>query len=439
MRKGILMNRMYRVVSSKQNVYRLRRPESKSLKICAKKSFCMVPLAVFLVMWVYLIGMVYSDEIKTIDGTIFEGEILKVTGEFLSLRKTDDNVSDILLDDINLISTGTEIIIVEHEEGKKVSFLRIPKPENFSIKEAIRTRMDTLTPLDMGIETTKVAAKEAVEAQQAAPDNAQSIISEEEVQPSKVNTPEAKSSTEQPSAAIAEKIVQAEGETVATPLKTWKGNVDAGVNTKDGNTESTTTHLKGSYANERMRDNIYFDVLALYETVTNKDTDVDEETVNEQRASGKYEYRHTPRFYSFFNQYFEHDEIENLNYRSISSPGVGYRFIDKEWLRYRAEAGPAYTYERFHGGITDDYLGIRVGQYLDWIIWRDTKFYAKSEYVQSAENSDDWRVDSGLGIRHNLTKSIALSLEFLDQYDNTPAEAREKEDRTFIGSIGYNF
>lgn len=421
---------MYRAESSSQTIYRLRRSESTSLKMSDKKrSFCIVPLLAFLVTWVYLIGTVYSDEIKTIDGTIFEGEMLKVTEEFLSLRKTDGSVSDILLNDVNLISREKEIIIVNHE-GKKFSVLRIPKPENFSIKEAVFTTTDTLTSLDMGIETTKVAAKEAAEAQP---------VSEEEIQPAKVNTPEAKSSTEQPPVTSAEKIAQAEEEIVIVPLKTWKANIDAGINTKDGNTESTTTHIKGGYANERTLDNIYFDVLALYETVTNKDTDVDEETVNEQRATGKYEYKHTPRFYSFFNQYFEHDEIEDLNYRSISSPGVGYRFIDKEWLRYRAEAGPAYTYERFHGGITDDYFGIRIGQYLDWIIWRDTKFYAKSEYIQSVEDSDDWRVDSGLGIRHNITKSVALSVEFLDQYDNTPAEAKEKEDRTLIGSVGYNF
>lgn len=90
-----------------------------------------------------------------------------------------------------------------------------------------------------------------------------------------------------------------------------EGHVDAGINMKDGNTESTTTHVKGGYANERKRDNIYFDALALYETITEKDSDEDTETVNEQRATGKYEYKHSPRLYSFFNQYFEHDESNN--------------------------------------------------------------------------------------------------------------------------------
>ncbi|TVL99898.1 MAG: hypothetical protein CV087_16245 [Candidatus Brocadia sp. WS118] len=399
--------------NNKRYHFRLGKGRSEGSKIFdSKRSFCMVSLTAFFMTWIFLIGMSYSDEIKTIDGVVMEGEIIKVTANSISLRKSDGIVSDLQLEAVSLISRGSEICIIQRE-GKKFSVLRMPKPEHFSMKDIVSTTTEALTLQDLSTETANVAAQ--------------------------VSAPEAKSDAGQPPAPSSEKKVQIEAITVTPPSKTWKGNVDAGVNTKDGNTESTTTHLKGAYANERTRDNIYFDALALYETVTNNDTDVDEETVNEQRATGKYEYKHTPRFYSFFNQYFEHDELESLNYRSISSPGAGYRFIDKERLKYRAEAGPAYTYERFHGGITDDYMGLRVGQYLDWLFWRDTKFYAKSEYVQSVEDTNDWRVDTGLGVRHNLTKSIAVSLEFLDQYDNTPAESKEKEDRTFIGSVGYNF
>lgn len=402
----------YRESSNRDRFRLVRLGTERSKMFDSKRSFCILSLVIFFVTWACHIGMAYSDEIKTIDGTVLEGEIINVAPESLSFRKKDGSVSDLQLKEISLISRGSEISII-NREGKKFSVLRMPKPENFSMKDVVSTTTDALTLQDLVTETANVAAK--------------------------VSAPEAKSDAGQPPAASGEKIAQAEATTVTAPPKTWKGNVDAGLNTKDGNTESTTTHMKGAYVNERKRDNIYFDLLALYETVTNNDTDVDEETANEQRATGKYEYRHTPRFYSFYNQYFEHDELESLNYRSISSPGAGYQFINRERLKYKAEAGPAYTFERFHGGITDDYLGIRVGQYLDWLLWRDTKFYAKSEYVQSAEDTNDWRVDTGLGVRHNLTKSIAVSLEFLDQYDNTPAESKEKEDRTFIGSVGYNF
>ncbi|GAB63016.1 MAG: DUF481 domain-containing protein [Candidatus Jettenia sp.] len=373
------------------------------------------------------IKAVFSDEIKMIDGNILEGEIGKVNEEAFSFRKEDGSEIDIQLKDVNFISKGNEIIIVNHsKEG--LSILRLPKPENISIKNIDYTTTDTLILPGTEIESTEVADEETEQILEFT-DDGQPSDTDKKVQ----------STSEQPSSVSAEEVVQTEEKEVIPPQRTWKGNVDAGMNIKDGNTESATTHIKGSYANIRSLDNIFFDALILYETVTDKATDEDVETANEQRATGKYEYKHTLRLYSFFNQYFEHDEIERLSYRSISSPGVGYRFIDKEHLKYKAEAGPAYTYERFHGGITDEYLGIRIGQYLDWRILDTITFYAKAEYVQSAENTSDWRVDSGLGVRHNLTKSIALSLELLDQYDNTPAEGAEKEDRTLIGSVGYSF
>ena len=118
---------------------------------------------------------------------------------------------------------------------------------------------------------------------------------------------------------------------------------------------------------------------------------------------------------------------------------MGYRFVLKDALKYKAEGGPAYTYERFGGGAIEETLGIRVGQYFDWKILPTTALFAKAEYVQSAEDRDNWRVDSGMGIKHNLTKSLSLNLELLDQYDNTPGEGQEKEDRAVIGSVGYNF
>lgn len=373
------------------------------------------------------IKAVFSDEIKMIDGNILEGEIGKVNEEAFSFRKEDGSEIDIQLKDVNFISKGNEIIIVNHsKEG--LSILRLPKPENISIKNIDYTTTDTLILPGTEIESTEVADEETEQILEFT-DDGQPSDTDKKVQ----------STSEQPSSVSAEEVVQTEEKEVIPPQRTWKGNVDAGMNIKDGNTESATTHIKGSYANIRSLDNIFFDALILYETVTDKATDEDVETANEQRATGKYEYKHTLRLYSFFNQYFEHDEIERLSYRSISSPGVGYRFIDKEHLKYKAEAGPAYTYERFHGGITDEYLGIRIGQYLDWRILDTITFYAKAEYVQSAENTSDWRVDSGLGVRHNLTKSIALSLELLDQYDNTPAEGAKKEDRTLIGSVGYSF
>lgn len=384
-------------------------------KIIRKRRLSITSTLVVFFSWICLVNNTFSDEIKTLEDVVIAGEVVEVTDTYLSVKQEQGQISSIPWSAISLISRNKEVVIVNHDE-KQIKFSILTTTPQLSAKDMHLTVTDKITDI-------YPQAKIASPVVQPEAEQAKRVAQAEQQTKPVANAPEAKAATP---------------DAVPAPQRTWKGHVDAGMNIKDGNTESTTTHVKGGYANERKGDNIYFDALALYETITKKGADK-EETVNEQRATGKYEYKHSPRLYSFFNQYFEHDEIEQLNYRSISSPGAGYRFIESEKLKYRAEAGPAYTLEKFHGGISDDFLGVRVGQYFDWLLLRDTKFYAKNEYIQSVENSDDWRLDSGLGARHNLTKSIALSLELLNQYDNTPPEGNQKDDTLIIGSVGYNF
>jgi putative salt-induced outer membrane protein YdiY len=372
---------------------------------------------------------VFSDEIKTIDGDIIVGEVVDIEEDYLSIKQSDNSISFLQWRIISLISRDKEIIIVSCDETQK-RFSVLKTANGLSVKDVNLTTTDKISDIYPKEKITRrplfeEGAKQLTETVAATP-SVSAIKKARQSEPSGTST-----------GTFETKVASLQSPSI--PPKTWKGYVGAGINIKDGNTESTATHVKGVYTNERMRDNIYFDMLALYEVVTNKDTDVDEETVNEQRATAKYEYKHTLRLYSFFNQYLEHDEIENLNYRLISSPGMGYRFVLKDALKYKAEGGPAYTYERFGGGAIEETLGIRVGQYFDWKILPTTAFFAKAEYVQSAEDRDNWRLDSGMGIKHNLTKSLSLNLELLDQYDNTPGEGQEKEDRAVIGSVGYNF
>lgn len=376
-----------------------------------------------------LVDRVFSDEIKTIDGDIIMGEVVDVDEEYLSVRHNGNNISFFQWRIISFISRDKDVIIVNCDETQK-KFSILKTANSLSAKDINLTSTDKISDIYPGETIARrplfdQGVKQSVQTGAAAPNGLDTKKAGQSEQPGTLTgTFEAKVATEQ---------------SLSSPPKTWKGNVGAGISMKDGNTESTSINLKGEYTSERKRDNIYFNALALYEVVTNKDTDVDEETVNEQRATAKYEYKHTLRLYSFFNQYFEHDEIENLNYRLISSPGIGYRFVLKDALKYKAEAGPSYARERFQRGILEESLGIRVGQYFDWKILPTTAFYAKAEYVQSAEDSADWRLDSSMGIKHNLTKSLSLNLELLDQYDNTPGVDKEKEDRAVIGSVGYNF
>ena len=373
-----------------------------------------------------------SDELITVDGIYIKGKLIKITDNSITFLQDGENICTIRLENVSVFSSNNEIIKVYYHENKPTQF-SILKPVNgeyVSIKK-INVYAFKLLDATHTLDEIITAQKEP-----------SSYLIPKQAIPSDTHTSEKEGDTAPPIAGDKDKTVTLAAEEAkkdASPQKTWKGSVESGINIKTGNTEATTTHLKIGYSNERKCDKIFFDMLAIFETKKNQSTGGSEETANEQKVTLKYEYNTSFKVYLFLQEYFEHDELENLNYRTISSFGPGYRLFSSEKIKYRIEGGPAFTHERYHGGITENNFGLRFGHYLDWQMLSSTKLFAKNEYNTSVEDQEDWRLDSSLGIKHDLMKALSLSTVLINQYDNTPSGANKKDDTTLIGSIGYNF
>lgn len=351
-----------------------------------------------------LVDKAFSEVIKTIDGDIIEGKVLSADDEYLSIRQGHGNITFIQWRIISLISRDQEIIIVRHDGDKK----------GFTI---LATTGGSLSARDIGITTTdKVSSiypKELL-AQRL------SFLNEEgQFVPldtdDKVHTDVAS----QQNAARKDKL--------------WNGNVDAGLTFQTGNQEAVTTSVKTGFSWERKRDSLFLNGLLLF---GKKDG---ERNADEQRGIFKYERKHKERLYSFHQENLEHDEIERLNLRSITSSGMGYRFIEKINLKYRSEIGPSFIYERFMDGVTKTNPGLKIGNYLDWQIFDSTNFYVKVDFLPSPNEFMKWRLESDVGLRHNLNKSLSLNINWLDQYDSEPVKGVSHNDATILSTIGYNF
>ncbi|MBM4064260.1 MAG: DUF481 domain-containing protein [Planctomycetes bacterium] len=357
-----------------------------------------------------LMESVFPDDIKTIDGSIIAGEIVGVDEEYISVKQGQDNMVFIQWRIVSLISRNREIIIVSHENDRKKFSILTTTTGDFSAK-------------DIRFKTT---------------DKIQDIYPDEIVS----NRPSFSHEGEQseqgvshdPFSASQLKPQNAPRQNAVQQKKPWKGNVDAGLTIQKGNKEALTTNAKTDFSWERTKDNMYFTGLLLFET---KDS---VKSADEQRGTLKYERKHKIRLYSFYQESVEHDEIEKLNLRSITSSGFGYRFIEREKLKYKSEIGPSFTYERFRDDIHQTSPGLRIGNSLDWQILPSTLFYFKADFLPVPEDFADWRLESDMGLRHNLTKSLSLNMNWINQYDNKPsAENVSKNDATILSTIGYNF
>ena len=374
-------------------------------EILAKKSFYRAILFVLLSVWSCLMDQAFSDAIKTIDGDVIEGEVVGVDEEYISVRQGDDRINFIQWRIISLISRDKEMIIVTHDANQKKFSVLTTTSVGLSAKDTKLTTTDKISFIYPG---EKITTRPFFinEMEQAGKADAKNTLSPKDM---------------------------AQKDTVKQS-KPWRGNVDAGLTIQKGNKEALTTSAKTDFSLERTKDNMYFTGLLLFET---KDS---VKSADEQRGTLKYERKHKRRLYSFYQESIEHDEIEKLNVRSISSSGIGYRFLDTESLKYKSEAGPSFTYERFRDDIIQSSPGMRIGNSLDWQILPSTLFYFKIDFLPVPEDLVDWRLESDMGLRHKLTKSLSLNLNWINQYDNKPsAKNVNKNDATILSTIGYNF
>lgn len=357
-----------------------------------------------------LVDSVFPDDIKTIDGNIIVGEIVGVDEEYISVKQRQDNIVFIQWCIVSLISRNKEIIVVSHENNRKKFSILTTSTDSFSVKDIDFKTTDKIQ--DIYPEETIA--------------NRSFFLQEREQSEQGVAHVPFSSSPVKPQNAPQQNAVQQK--------KPWKGNIDAGLTIQKGNKEALTTNAKTDFSWERTKDNMYFTGLLLFET---KDS---VRNADEQRGTLKYERKHKRRLYSFYQESVEHDEIEKLNLRSITSTGFGYRFIERERLKYKSEIGPSFTYERFRDDIHQTSPGLRIGNSLDWQILPSTLFYFKVDFLPVPEDITDWRLESDMGLRHNLTKSLSLNLNWINQYDNkTSAENVSKNDATILSTIGYNY
>lgn len=372
----------------------LKKPITRSLKQIS-----------FLLVYIYISSIAFAEEIKTVDGAIIEGEIVSVDEEYLVIRQSHNHILFVQWRIISCIIRKDEIFIVSCN-GDKKKFLILSAPGNtVSAKDMKITETDSLSALY----PEKILAQYSFLPSESAPDSG--LAKDISATHSDVQL-----------------------EIGAQTVKQWKGNVDGGLTLQTGNNDTMTTSIKANFSQERMNDNFYFNSLLLYETNGGA------KNADEQRGTFKYELKHWQKWYSFYQESVEHDEVEKLNLRSITSAGIGYRFFETDRLKYKSEIGPSFTYERFRDNILQTSAGLRIGNYLDWQIFPSTLFYSKVDYLPVPEDFADWRLESDTGLRQTLTKSLSFNLSWINEYDNQPsAENVKRNDATILSTIGYNF
>ncbi|MFC1494746.1 YdiY family protein [Thermodesulfobacteriota bacterium] len=218
------------------------------------------------------------------------------------------------------------------------------------------------------------------------------------------------------------------------PAVKIKSRLNLGITSSRGNTEKDTQHFGGEFV-ARTDKNRYTAGGEL-----NKSEDSGNRTENNSLAYLKYDHFLSEKWFLYSNAQFEKDEFKELDLRSLIGIGSGYQFIESPITNLSLETGLNYVNEDYETALDKSYSSGR------WSINYDRYFYDKAfqlfhfhESFVSIEDTDDIFIKSRTGIRIPLFKNINATLQYNHDWDKSPPLGREKNDRTLMFTLGYQF
>ncbi|NWK56599.1 DUF481 domain-containing protein [Verrucomicrobiaceae bacterium N1E253] len=212
----------------------------------------------------------------------------------------------------------------------------------------------------------------------------------------------------------------------------WHSNLDLGLTIAKGNTDSLMV-AAGIQTQKKQGPNALFGSLSYSygEEDENKTTD---ETL--AKATWKHQYAGE----NFYGLRFDgrRDTFAKIDYRMSLTGSLGHYLLNSDTHLLSLEFGLGGTFEE-KDSTEDNYAHALVAQHFEYLISQDTKFYQNFSWFPRLDDGQDYKIIFEAGLETDLTDTIALKVFLSDQYENAPAEDKEKNDIKLITGIAYKF
>ncbi|HED64368.1 MAG TPA: DUF481 domain-containing protein [Planctomycetes bacterium] len=225
-------------------------------------------------------------------------------------------------------------------------------------------------------------------------------------------------------------VIQDEAEAEAPK---WTGSLLLGMTQTSGNTDNFTSAIVFDAKHETKDDR--YTVFA-YNNYSTQDGSLSE---RKSGLGGQYDFLAGEDYFYFLNLGAEKDDLANLDLRWYGGGGFGCDFIQTEKVSWSGQLGLNYFSESFADGTDNTSLSGNLGYDLEYRMNERTKF---NQYFKAFPATDDvedvfLRLDSRLST--NLTDSMLGSIQYVLDWDNTPAAGAERTDQRLVISIGWSF
>jgi putative salt-induced outer membrane protein YdiY len=219
----------------------------------------------------------------------------------------------------------------------------------------------------------------------------------------------------------------------------WTGSVAVGATYQDGNTDarSANANALAEYRGEddRWTVNGYWNYGETKDQATN-------DYVLTSRKAGlgvKYDYFLSEKLYAFANAGIETDKLADLQRRTFLGAGFGYQWQETDTLKWGSEAGAGYFDETRYESEDSDYIAARLANNIDWKINDKSSVIHLLTVFPSLEDADDVYSRSDLRFKTALTAAMFAQIQWVWDYDNTPAAGKDRNDNTVTLGLGWSF
>jgi putative salt-induced outer membrane protein YdiY len=165
-------------------------------------------------------------------------------------------------------------------------------------------------------------------------------------------------------------------------------------------------------------------------------------TLTDRKTSGraKYDYFLTKKTYLFANTSGDADEAASLDLRFTLGAGVGHQFVDNARWKFAAErACRTSTRTTTARPTTRTTSPARIAANTGYEHDKTWSFAHTLEAYPSLEDADDFYGRSDLRVKLTFTESMLAQLQWIVDYDNTPAAGNDRVDNRYLLSVGWKF
>jgi len=206
----------------------------------------------------------------------------------------------------------------------------------------------------------------------------------------------------------------------------WDGNFDLGFNFQQSTTD--TTGLVGAFQTTRNKGPTRIGGGASYRYSTEKRKGQPGSTIQDElKGTIRGEYDLSERFYAFGQGDLEYDGIERLSIRAVPKLGIGYTIWQEELDAKRrnflsAEAGGGWVYQKYFGGIENDFFTVAFGARACYHLPYDSKFDWTFDYLPAVDDwADNYLLRTTAALTVPMFDPISAKFTVMDEYNNQPA------------------